>query len=85
MSKQDFIEYTIENNGLASSLELHLGANFYPPLPGTVKKIFLDGFNQYWAGLIDIDQLGQELKRVYKGSLYDYGFDNYLIHEDFDY
>lgn len=84
MSKQDFIDYTIKNNGLATSLELHLGSNFYPPLPTAVKKVFLDGFNQYWAGLIGLDQLGQELKRVYKGSLYDYGFDNYLIHEQLE-
>lgn len=81
MSKQDFIEYTIENNGLNESLNLHLTANFYPPLPAIVKRIFLDAFNQYWAGLIDVEQLGVELSRVYRGSLYDYGFENYLIHE----
>lgn len=82
MSKQDFIDYTIENAGLYASLDMHLTGNFYPPLPQAVKKIFLDGFNMYWAGMIDVTQLGQELSRVYKGSLYDYGFDNYLIHEE---
>lgn len=81
MSKQDFIQYTIENLGLADSLGMHLSSNFYPPLPGTVKKVFIDAFNQYWSGLIDSHQLSVELSRVYRGSLYDYGFGNYLIHD----
>lgn len=81
MSKQDFIDYTIENLGLADSLNMHLSSNFYPPLPAEVKKVFIDAFTQYWAGLIDSDQLGIELSRVYRGSLYDYGFNNYLIHD----
>lgn len=83
--KQDFIEYTKDNFGLYQSLEMHLSSNFYPPLPAEVKLIFLDAFQQYWAGLIDLDQLAREVSRVYRGSLYDYGFDNYLVHESEDY
>ena len=82
MSKQDFIERTIESSGLADSLQMHLSANFYPPLPDTVKKIFGDAFNMYWAGMIDMFGLQKELSRVYTGSLFDYGFDNYLNEED---
>ena len=74
MSKQDLIEYTTENFGRAESLRLHLSANFYPPLPSFVKQIFIDAFNQYWSGLTDINGLEEELSRVYKGSLNDYGF-----------
>lgn len=85
MSKQDFIERTIETSGRAESLQLHLGANFYPPLPGQVKKIFGDAFNMYWAGMIDVDGLQKELSRVYTGSLFDYGFDNYLNEEDLEF
>jgi len=82
MTKQDLIEYSKENNGLYDSLALHLSANFYPPIPSEVKKIFLDAFNMYWAGLIDIDGLIKELSRVYKGSLNQYGFYNYLLEGD---
>lgn len=79
MSKQDFIERTIDSDGLASSLQMHLSANFYPPLPGWVKQIFGDAFNQYWAGMIDEEGLEKELGRVYTGGLHKYGFDNYLL------
>ena len=82
--KQDFIEYTKETSGLADSLQMHLTANFYPPLPDFVKKIFADAFNMYWARMIDIDGLAKELSRVYRGSLYDYGFWNYLNEEDLE-
>ena len=84
MSKQDLIEYTTENFGRAKSLEIHLSANFYPPLPSFVKQIFVDAFNQYWSGLTDINGLEKELSRVYKGSLNDYGFYNYLNEEDLE-
>ena len=77
--KQDFIERTIESDGMAESLMMHLGANFYPPIPGFVKKIFVDAFNMYWAGMIDKEQLEKELSRVYTGGLYRYGFENYLL------
>ena len=80
--KQDFIEYTIETQGKANSLNMHLSANFYPPLPEYVKKIFIDAFNLYWAYMIDIDQLQKELSRVYKGTLDQYGFYNYLNEDD---
>jgi hypothetical protein len=79
MSKQDFIETTIDSVGLADSLQMHLSANFYPPLPGFVKQIFGDAFNMYWAGMIDEEGLEKELSRVYKGGLDRYGFDNYLL------
>jgi hypothetical protein len=82
MSKQDLIEYTTENFGKAQSLELHLSANFYPPLPRYVKKIFVDAFNLYWSGMIGIQGLQKELSRVYKGELTDYGFYNYLNEDD---
>jgi hypothetical protein len=82
MSKQDFIETTIESSGRADSLQMHLSANFYPPLPEFVKKIFGDAFNMYWAGMIDVPQLEKELSRVYTGGLDRYGFDNYLNEED---
>jgi hypothetical protein len=84
MSKQDLIEYTLDNFGRYQSLELHLGANFYPPLPAQVKKVFLDAFSQYWAYLIDIDGLVKELGRVYRGGLDQYGFYNFLNEEDLD-
>jgi len=79
MSKQDFIETTIDSVGLADSLQMHLSANFYPPMPGWVKQIFGDAFNMYWAGMIDEEGLEKELSRVYKGGLDRYGFDNYLL------
>lgn len=82
MSKQDLIDYTKENFGQYESLSLHLTSNFYPPLPSEVKKVFLDGFNQYWAGLIDLNGLSKELSRVYKGTLDQYGFFNYLNQDD---
>lgn len=82
MSKQDLIEYTKENFGKAQSLELHLSANFYPPLPSSVKKVFLDAFQMYWAFLIDVEGLQKELSRVYRGGLDQYGFYNYLNEED---
>jgi hypothetical protein len=82
MSKQDLIDYTKENFGRYESLNMHLSSNFYPPMPAQVKKVFLDGFNQYWAGLIDITGLSQELSRVYRGSLDQYGFYNYLNEDD---
>ena len=82
MSKQDFIERTIDSVGRADSLQMHLSSNFYPPMPSEVKKIFGDAFNQYWAGMIDITGLEKELSRVYRGSLNDYGFWNYLNEED---
>lgn len=84
MSKQDFIEYTQESVGMADSLSMHLSANFYPPLPGAVKQVFLGAFNQYWAGQIGITGLETELSRVYRGSLNDYGFYNYLLEEDLE-
>jgi len=84
-TKQDLIEYTTENFGRAKSLELHLSANFYPPLPSFVKQIFLDAFNLYWAYKIDINDLQKELGRVYKGGLDQYGFYNYLNSEDLEY
>ena len=83
MSKQDLIDYTIDTVGKYDSLQMHLSTNFYPPLPGEVKKIFGDAFNQYWAGMIDFEGLEKELSRVYRGSLYDYGFDNYLNEGDY--
>lgn len=83
--KQDLIEYTIDTQGKAASLELHLTANFYPPLPNYVKKIFIDAFNLYWSHMIDVDQLQKELSRVYKGTLDQYGFYNYLYENDLDY
>jgi hypothetical protein len=82
MSKQDFIEVTIDNVGKFESLQMHLSSNFYPPLPKEVKVIFGDAFNMYWAGMIDMFGLQKELSRVYKGSLFSYGFDNYLNEED---
>jgi hypothetical protein len=82
MSKQDFIEVTIDNVGKYESLQMHLSSNFYPPLPKEVKVIFGDAFNMYWAGMIDMFGLQKELSRVYKGSLFSYGFDNYLNEED---
>jgi hypothetical protein len=85
MSKADFIEYATENFGKANALELHLSANFYPPLPSEVKKVFLDAFNQYWSGMIGITSLSKELSRVYKGGLDQYGFDHFINEEDFDY
>lgn len=84
MSKQDLIERTIESNGLYESLDMHLTANFYPPLPASVKKVFLDAFNQYWAHLIDIEGLTKELGRVYRGGLDQYGFYNYLNSDDLE-
>lgn len=84
MSKQDFIEYTQETVGMAESLSMHLSANFYPPIPAEVKKVFLDAFNMYWAGQIDITGLETELSRVYRGSLTDYGFYNYLLEADLE-
>ena len=83
MSKQGFIEDTIEMVGRADSLQMHLSSNFYPPMPAEVKKIFGDAYNQYWAGMIDVEGLAKELSRVYRGSLYDYGFDNYLNEGDY--
>ena len=64
------------------ALSFHLTGNFYPPLPASVKKIFLDAFQLYWAELIDIDQLQKELSRVYKGGLDQYGFYNFLNDDD---
>ena len=84
MSKQDLIERTIDSNGLYDSLQIHLGANFYPPLPNEVKKVFGDAFNMYWARMIDIDGLIKELSRVYTGGLHQYGFWNYLNEEDLE-
>ena len=85
MSKQDLIEYTLDNFGKYQSLEMHLSANFYPPMPETVKKVFLDAFNQYWSYMIDVDGLLKELARVYRGGLDQYGFWNYLNEEDLNY
>jgi hypothetical protein len=84
MSKQDLIERTIDSNGLYDSLQIHLSSNFYPPMPNEVKKVFGDAFNMYWARMIDIDGLSKELSRVYRGSLGDYGFWNYLNEEDLE-
>ena len=83
MSKQDFIEQTLDAVGLHDSLQMHLSSNFYPPMPAEVKKIFGDAFNQYWAGQIDFEGLEKEVSRVYRGSLYDYGFWNYLHEGDY--
>jgi hypothetical protein len=82
MSKQGLIEDTIDMSGKAESLQIHLSANFYPPLPSSVKKVFGDAFGMYWAHMIGIDGLQKELGRVYRGSLNDYGFWNYLNEED---
>ena len=82
MSKQGLIEDTIKMSGRAESLQMHLTANFYPPLPGFVKKIFGDAFNMYWAGMIDSQGLDKELSRVYTGGLDRRGFWNYLNEED---
>lgn len=84
MSKQGLIEDTIDTLGKAYSLQTHLSSNFYPPLPSEVLKVFGDAFNMYWARMIDIDGLQKELGRVYKGSLNDYGFWNYLNEEDLE-
>ena len=83
MSKQDLIDYTIDTVGKYDSLQMHLSTNFFPSLPGEVKKIFGDAFNQYWAGQIDFEGLEKEVSRVYRGSLYDYGFWNYLHEGDY--
>jgi hypothetical protein len=82
MSKQDLIERTIDSNGLYDSLQIHLSANFYPPVPNEVKKVFGDAFNMYWARMIDVAGLEKELSRVYTGGLGKYGFWNYLNEED---
>lgn len=66
------------------SLNMHLTSNFYPPIPNAVKKIFLDAFNLYWSYKIDIEGLQKELSRVYKGSLYQYHFNDYLNDDDID-
>lgn len=84
MSKQDLIERTIDSNGLHDSLQMHLSANFYPPVPNEVKKVFGDAFNMYWAGMIDVVGLEKELSRVYTGGLDQYGFWNYLNEEDLE-
>ena len=83
--KHDLIDYTIETSGKAASLDMHLTANFYPPLPSYVKKIFIDAFNLYWSYAIDINQLQKELSRVYKGTLDQYGFEYYLNEDDLIY
>jgi hypothetical protein len=84
MPKHDDIIYFNEHVGKAKSLEIHLTSNFYPPLPATVKKIFLDAFNLYWAHAITITQLEKELSRVYRGGLDDYGFYHYLNEDDLE-
>tara|TARA_R110000868_G_scaffold364259_1_gene627115 strand:- start:287 stop:544 length:258 start_codon:yes stop_codon:yes gene_type:complete len=79
--KQDLDDLNISQY---DSLNIHLTSNFYPPLPGTVKKIFLDAFNLYWAFQIDINQLEKELSRVYTGGLGRYGFDSFLNDDDLE-
>lgn len=79
--KQDLDDLNISQY---DSLNIHLTSNFYPPLPGTVKKIFLDAFNLYWAYQIDINQLEKELSRVYTGGLDRYGFDSFLNEDDLE-
>lgn len=76
------LDYFIETSGRAAALDIHLSSNFYPPLPGTVKKVFSDAFQGYWAGLWDIEGLQKELSRVYKGGLHQYDFWQFLNEED---
>jgi len=67
-----------------SQLRLHLTTNFFPNLPQFVVKTFIDAFKQYWNYDIDIRELEDELAIVYKGSLSDYGFWNFLNDEDLE-
>lgn len=82
MSKQDFIEVTTDMLGKSASLRMHLSGNFYPPMPEWVKDVFVGSFERYWDGQSDMDMLKTDLSDVYQGSLYKYGFDNYLFDED---
>lgn len=67
-----------------NALRMHLSGNFYPPLPSFVKDIFINAFTKYWAYESDIDGLTEDLKEVYRGSLYSYGFEHYLNPEDLE-
>jgi len=65
-----------------AQLKMHLQSNFYPHLPEFVIKTFINAFIQYWNYDIDIKELENELSSVYKGSLSDYGFYNFLNDDD---
>jgi hypothetical protein len=67
----------------AVALEMHLAHNFYPPIPEAVKRIFINAFHSYWEGSTDMEGLEKEVAQVYRGSLYDYGFENFLREDDY--
>lgn len=79
------LDYFMEVSGREGALNIHLSSNFYPPLPASVKKVFIDAFTGYWNGLWDIDGLQKELSRVYKGGLDQYDFWKFLNEEDLEY
>ena len=42
------------------ALEAHIAGNFYPPLPAYVRASIRDGFKQYWAGELSIEDLQEK-------------------------
>jgi hypothetical protein len=78
------LDYIMEVSGRAGALDIHLSSNFYPPLPGEVKRIFQDAFQGYWAGLYGVPGLERELSRVYKGRLDQYDFWQFLEEWDLE-
>ena len=76
------LDFIIETAGRAQGLLMHLETNFYPPLPSSVKRVFQDAFQGYWAALYGIEGLEQELSRVYRGRLDQYDFWQFLDEQD---
>ena len=77
--------YTTELLGKKGSLELHLTANFYPPLPEFVKKSAVDAFEEHWNGeLDDLDELARLCYLRNTDALYRY-FSDFLNDNGEDY
>ena len=63
------------------ALEMHITGNFYPPHPDYVKQSMREGFKQYWAGEIGLDELREACYLHDLDGLYRY-FGSFLNEED---
>jgi hypothetical protein len=72
----------VDTFGLVAGLQLHLDANFFPPLESGHKEAITEAFKEHWDGnLNDHDELAERCYLRDSSGLYRY-FESFLNEDD---
>lgn len=78
------LSYAQETLSREQALRYHLTTNFFPSIPDFVQDEFVNVFQEYWNGDLDVSELDGTLaeRAWYTGGINNYDFWQFLDPED---